>query len=89
MNSEGRIDPVPLYVVAKNFFLFNHFLSDKPKCMFGLRCYRRNPSHFESFLHPHLQTLIDPENVQEQIAKLVLAGADESTVRDQVEFHFC
>jgi hypothetical protein len=79
----------PDMLLQKTFYLFNHFLSDKPKCMFGLRCYRRNPSHFESFLHPHLQTLIDPENVQEQLAKLVLAGADESTVREQVEFQFC
>ena len=52
--------------------------------MFGLKCYRRNPSHFENFSHPHLEALLDKPNQADQLAKLVQSGADETTIRDQV-----
>lgn len=28
--------------------------AEKPLCKYGVNCYRRNPSHFEEFAHPHL-----------------------------------
>ena len=32
-------------------------LDSRPKCFFGLKCYRRNPEHFKDYSHPHLENL--------------------------------
>ena len=60
-----------------------------PKCMFGLKCYRRNPNHFESFKHPHIDTLIEFQGneigIKDCLTKLVESGADEATLKDQVK----
>ena len=32
-------------------------LKIREKCMFGDKCYRRNPHHFRQFSHPHLECL--------------------------------
>jgi hypothetical protein len=49
------LNVILLYVMAP----YCYFVSDDlPKCMFGLKCYRRNPNHFQSFSHPHLDQLV-------------------------------
>ena len=35
-------------------------IDSKPKCFFGLKCYRRNPEHFKEYSHPHLENLKSP-----------------------------
>ena len=35
-------------------------LDSRPKCFFGLKCYRRNPEHFKDYSHPHLENLKSP-----------------------------
>jgi hypothetical protein len=52
--------------------------------MFGLKCYRRNPTHFENFSHPHLKAVLENPD---KLADLIQSGADESTVRDQVHLN--
>ena len=62
------------------------FTDSLPSCMFGMKCYRRNPNHFEAFSHPHLDGLISARNngFDQSLRKLVSAGADEATIKDQV-----
>jgi hypothetical protein len=60
-------------------------IAAEQKCMFGLKCYRRNPAHFESYSHPHLESLLDGgDDLERGLRGLVNDGADEKTLRDQV-----
>ena len=51
-------------------------LKIREKCMFGDKCYRRNPHHFRQFSHPHLECMkkepseTAPTIVQEQYKML-------------------
>ena len=51
-------------------------LKIREKCMFGDKCYRRNPHHFRQFSHPHLECMkkepseTEPTIVQEQYKML-------------------
>ena len=34
----------------------------REKCLFGEKCYRRNPEHFTDYSHPHLESLTEEPN---------------------------
>ena len=43
---------------------------NREKCMFGVKCYRRNPVHLREYFHPHLEDLSSsnpPENVSQTV----------------------
>ncbi len=52
-------------------------------CNYGLKCYRRNPNHFETFRHPHIEELIGLDDLDASIALMVQKGADENVIQDQ------
>ena len=42
----------------------------REKCLFGEKCYRRNPIHFQEYSHPHLEALdasVKPENASQTV----------------------
>ena len=45
-------------------------LASKEKCIFGIKCYRRNPVHFKEYSHPHLESL-DYEHCPNDSPKVV------------------
>ena len=47
--------------------------NQKVKCYFGKNCFRRKPSHFKEFAHPHLEQLLEephPHDDSPSILKL-------------------
>ena len=70
--------------------ILNKRLKSREKCMFGDKCYRRNPHHFSQFEHPHLENLkTEPEEPhilkeQYQILKELNLLKNDSTRQEKL-----
>jgi len=61
--------------------------STRPGCLFGVKCYRRNPQHFRDYEHPHVQELCrEFPGANDDIPKERLLAFDvaEEVVREQM-----
>lgn len=47
----------------------NKKAAPKELCIFGQKCYRRNPHHFREYSHPHLESLSSKESLEEDVLK--------------------
>ena len=62
--------------------------SSRSNCLFGTKCYRRNPQHFQDYKHPHIQELCrEFPGTDDHIPKERLLPFDvaEEVVREQME----
>ena len=67
--------------------LFTSTDSTRPGCLFGVKCYRRNPQHFRDYEHPHVQELCrEFPGANDDIPKERLLAFDvaEEVVREQM-----